>query len=134
KLSLVPVAAPARGTFGDIDLQFGFKSPSGIGLGLDVSGLTGGGFLSHDEAAQQYAGVLQLAFESYQLKAFGLLATRLPTGPGYSLVAMIDAEFPPIPLGFGFLLDGAGGLFGVHRSANIDALRAAQTSHTLGNL
>jgi hypothetical protein len=132
--SLTPVSAPARGTFGDLDLDFGFKSPSGVGLAIDVAGLVGGGFLKHDEAAQQYAGVLQLAFQSYQLQAFGLLATKLPTGPGYSLVAMIDAEFPPIPLGFGFTLNGVGGLFGVHRMASVDALRASFAAHTLSSI
>src|SRR5205823_6610126 len=63
-----------------------------------------------------------------------LIATKLPTGPGYSLVAMIDAEFPPIPLGLGFTLNGAGGLFGLHRTANIDALRAAFAARTLSKL
>ena len=48
--------------------------------------------------------MLQLGFYSYKLLAFGLLTTVLPTGPGYSLIAMVDAEFPPIQLGFGFTL------------------------------
>jgi uncharacterized protein DUF6603 len=134
KLMLRPVSAPERGTFGDLDVSFEFEPPSGVGLAVDVAGLVGGGFIDHDPVAQQYAGMLQLAYQAYQLQAFGLIATRLPTGPGYSLLAMIDAEFPPIQLGYGFTLNGAGGLFGAHRTASIDALRAALKAHTLSNL
>jgi hypothetical protein len=121
------------GNLGVVDLTLGFKPPSGVGLAIDVAGLVGGGFLAHDEAAAQYAGMLQLEFERCQLQAFGLIATRLPTGPGYALLAMIDAEFPPIQLGFGFMLTGAGGLFGLNRTASIDALRAAFKAHTLSS-
>jgi hypothetical protein len=122
------------GNLGVADLDFGFKPPSGIGLSVDVAGLGGGGFLDHDDAKHEYAGVLQLDFHTYKLTAFGLLATVLPTGPGYSLIAMVDAEFPSIQLGFGFALTGAGGLLGVHRTANVEALRAALTAHTISNL
>jgi len=131
--SFTPVAAPARGTFGDLDAEFGFKSPSGAGLAIDVAGLTGGGFLSCDPAAGQYAGMLQLAYQQFQLQAFGLIATKLPTGPGYSLIAMIDANFPPIELVAGFTLNGVGGLFGVNRTISTDALKAALKAKTLSN-
>jgi hypothetical protein len=133
KLDLVSVTAPARGTFGDLDLQFGFKPPTGIGLAIDVSGLTGGGFLSHDEAASQYAGMLQLSYQQFQLQAFGLITTKLPTGPGYSLIAMIDANFPPIELVAGFTLNGVGGLLGINRTISIDALEAGIKAKTLSN-
>jgi hypothetical protein len=122
------------GALGNLDLGFGFKSPSGVGVAIDVAGLTGGGFLDHDDTKHEYAGLLQLDFHTFKLTAFGLVATVLPTGPGYSLIAMVDAEFPPIELGLGFALTGAGGLFGVHRTASVDALRAALTAHTLSNL
>ncbi len=119
------------GVLGNIDFGFGFKSPSGVGASLDVSGLTGGGFLSHDDAAAQYAGMLQLSYQQLQLQAFGLITTKLPTGPGYSMVAMIDANFPPIELVAGFTLNGVGGLFGVNRTIDTDALEAALKAHTL---
>ena len=97
------------GALGNIDFGFGFKSPSGVGVAIDSSGLTGGGFLSHDDAASQYAGMLQLSYQAFQLQAFGLITTKLPTGPGYSMVAMVDATFPPIELVAGFTLNGVGG-------------------------
>jgi hypothetical protein len=121
------------GNLGNIDLGFGFKSPSGVGLAVDVAGLTGGGFLSHDPAASEYAGMLQLAYQQFQLQAFGLVATKLPTGPGYSIIAMVDANFPPIELVAGFTLNGVGGLLGIHRTVSIDALQAGLKAHTLSN-
>lgn len=122
------------GNLGVVDLALGFKPPSGVGLVIDTAGVSGGGFLNHDEAKQEYAGLLQLTFHTRKLTAFGLIATILPTGPGYSLIAMVDADFPPIQLGLGFMLTGAGGLMGVHRTANVDAMRTALTAHTLSNL
>jgi hypothetical protein len=68
--------------------------------------------------------MLQLSYQSFQLQAFGLIATKLPTGPGYSMVAMIDATFPPIELVAGFTLNGVGGLLGVNRTISTDALEA----------
>jgi hypothetical protein len=132
----VTLSFPAKldGNLGPIQVNIGFKAPRGAGLAVDVAGLVGGGFLDHDETKKEYAGLLKLTFHTYELTAFGLIATVLPTGPGYSLIAMVDADFPPIQLGLGFMLTGAGGLMGVHRTANVDAMRAALTAHTLLNL
>jgi hypothetical protein len=124
---------PNGGNLGVLDLQLGFKPPSGVGLAIDAAGLSGGGYIGRDDAKHEYSGVLELAFETYTVSAFALLATVLPSGPGYSLIALVDASFPPIQLGLGFTLDGVGGLFGLHRTADVDALRAALTAHTLAN-
>jgi hypothetical protein len=121
------------GNAGAFDFSVGFMPPNGVGLAVDSAGLTGGGFLSHDDAARQYAGMLQLAFEEFQLQAFGLVATILPTGPGYSIIAMIDATFPPIELIAGFTLNGVGGLLGINRTISIDALEAGLKAKTLSN-
>ena len=77
--------------------------------------------------------MLQLTYQQYQLQAFGLIATKLPTGPGYSLIAMIDANFPPIELVAGFTLNGVGGLLGINRTISIDALEAGIKAKTLSN-
>ena len=106
---------PPTGNLGPVDVGFGFKPPSGIGLSIDAGGLTGGGFLFHDATQSLYAGVLQLSFnDALTLTAFGLIATRLPDGtPGYSMIVFITAEdFKPIPLGMGFMLLGIGGMVG----------------------
>lgn len=121
------------GNLGVADLALSFKPPSGVGLAIDSAGLVGGGFLDYDPTDAQYAGMLQLAYQQFQLQAFGLITTKLPTGPGYSLVAMIDATFPPIELVAGFTLNGIGGLLGIHRTVSTDALEAALKAHTLSN-
>jgi hypothetical protein len=113
------------GNLGVVDLAFAFKPPSGVGLVVDTGGASGGGFLDHDEAKHEYAGMLQLEFTDLTLQAFGLITTQVANGNDYSLLALIDADFPPVQLGWGFTLDGVGGLVAVHRTASVDALRAA---------
>lgn len=112
------------GNFGPIDLGANFKPPSGAGLAIDAVGVSGGGFLAHDDVKKDYSGVLQLSFDNLMLRAWGLITTQVAGGDGYSLLAMVDADFPPIQLGWGFTLNGAGGLMAMHRTADLDALRA----------
>ena len=52
--------------------SIGFKAPSGVGLLIDAEIVTGGGYLFHDAASGQYAGVLQLDFKGITLQAIGL--------------------------------------------------------------
>jgi hypothetical protein len=49
-------------------------------------------------------------------------------------VIVISAEFTPIQLGFGFTLLGVGGLVGINRTLDQDALRGAIRSHGLDNI
>jgi hypothetical protein len=122
---------------GFVDLSFGFKPPSGIGLAIDSTGLSGGGFLFLDSDRGQYAGVIQISFQnSITLTAIGLIATRLPNGAkGFSLVVIITAQdFKPIPLGLGFSLTGIGGLLAVNRTCDQEFLREGLKNKTLDNL
>ena len=125
---------PASGAPGPGDLSLAFKPPSGAGLSIDAAGVSGGGFLSFDTARHQYAGVLQLEFSDIALQAFGLITTQVAGRAGYSLLALVDADFPPVPLGWGFTLNGAGGLLAMHRTANVDALRAALKADQLSTI
>ncbi|MFY9556603.1 MAG: DUF6603 domain-containing protein, partial [Blastocatellia bacterium] len=126
------------GNLGPVDLDLDFKPPSGIALSVDARGVvSGGGFLYHDAAQGLYAGAMQLSLrEQITLKAFGLIATRMPDGSrGYSLVVFITAEdFRPIPLGLGFTLLGIGGMVGVNRTFDENVLRAGLKSGTLATL
>ena len=97
-------------------------------------GVTGGGFLKHDAAKHEYSGVLQLQFINLALQAFGLITTQVAGGAGYSLLALVDAEFPPVQLGWGFTLNGVGGLLAVHRTASTDALHAALKAGQLSTI
>ena len=112
-----------------------FRPPDGAGLSLDLSVVSGGGYLAHDERLYQYAGAVQLQFSAIALKALGIVTTRQPDGsPGFSLLIIISAEFTPIQLGFGFTLIGVGGLLGLNRTTDVPALRAGVREGTLGSI
>ena len=125
-----------RGNLGPVDLNLGFKPPSGIGLALDAGLVSGGGYLFIDEQNHRYAGVLECSIaDTVQVKVIGVIDTVLPDGaPGFSMLLVITTDFPPIQLGFGFTLNGVGGIGGVNRTMSIDALRAGFKSHQLNAL
>lgn len=113
------------GNLGPVDVSFAFRPPTGAGLSVDVGVVSGGGFLSFDPARGEYAGALELEFaDLVQLKAIGLISTRMPDGsPGFSLLVIITAEFGSgIQLGLGFTLLAVGGLLGLNRGINLQAL------------
>ena len=126
---LVAIAADNKGNLGPIDIQPRFVPPTLVGLSLDAGGFKGGGFLLIDTPKGEYAGGLELDFLGLvTVKAFGLLNTKFPDGHrGFSLVIIISAEFPPIQLSFGFTLLGVGGLIGLSRTVDTDAMR--ETMH-----
>jgi hypothetical protein len=129
---LTKITFPSGGNLGPVDFALGFKPPSGVGLSIDSAGVSGGGFLGFSPG--QYSGVLQLKFNDLALQAFGLITTQVAGGQGYSLLALIDADFPPIQLGWGFTLNGVGGLLAVHRTASVDALHAAVKSGKVSSI
>jgi len=113
------------GNLGPVDISLGFKPPTGAGLSIDVGVVSGGGFLSYDPARGEYAGAMALEFAGFlELQAIGLISTRRPDGsPGFSLLAIITAEFGSgIQLGLGFTLQAVGGLIGLNRGMNLQAL------------
>jgi hypothetical protein len=110
---------------GNAQLDFRFKPPNGVGLSIDAGGIKGAGFLYLDFDKGEYIGALELEFQGlFSLKAIGLINTKLPDGSdGFALLIIIVAEFSPIQLGFGFSLNGVGGLLGLNRTVRIDVLR-----------
>ena len=128
-LALVPAPAPAQGTFGDLALGFGFRAPSGFGLSIDASVVSGGGFLAH--VGDQYEGALQLTVCGIAVKAYGLIET----GNGFSALVILSTEFSPgLQLGYGFTLDGVGGLVGVNRTLALANVQSAIWSHHFDGL
>lgn len=113
------------GNLGSVNLSPEFKWPTGVGLSIDAGGFTGGGFLFIDVDKGEYAGGLELEFQgTIALKAIGILNTKMPDGSdGFSLLIIITAEFVPIQLGFGFTLNGVGGLLGLNRTMELEPLR-----------
>ncbi|MGH8238371.1 MAG: DUF6603 domain-containing protein, partial [Steroidobacteraceae bacterium] len=130
--------AGEKGNLGFADVDIGAVLPNGVSLAIDVKGyVTGGGFLFHDKVQQVYAGVFELTVkERITVKAFGLIATKMPDGSkGYSLIVFITAEgFQPIPIGMACVLRGIGGMVAINRTFDEEAMRAGLRNKTLGTL
>ena len=127
--SLVPAV---DGVLGDRDIAFGFVSPTGYAVALTATPISGGGLLSVGD--NEYRGALALKFATFGLSAFAILNTRMPDGGrGFSFAGSIFAEFN-VPLGFGFFLTGVGGVVGINRTVNTDALRTVLFEGRLDNL
>jgi len=125
------------GNLGVCDVDLHFKPPNGLGFAVGSPVVRGGGFLRFDPQKGEYSGMVDLEIaEKISVKGIALLNTRLPGGgKGYSLVVIIFVEgFTPIQLGFGFALTGIGGLLGINRSFDEEALRAGLKSHALDSV
>lgn len=127
---------PNGGNLGAANLAIDFKPPNGLGLAIDAGVVAGGGYILFNPDKGQYAGVLDVSLaEIIQVKVIAVLDTILPDGShGFSFLLIITFDFPPIQLGFGFTLNGVGGLGGVNRTMNTDALHAGFRAHTLNNV
>lgn len=125
-VKLVPKASgQSRGLLNNLDLDWGFKPPSAIGLSIETPTVMGGGYLKIEP--DKYAGIFELKFiEKVTVRILGILNTKLPGGKeGYSLLLLVFVEeFQPVQLGFGFTLNGVGGLLGLNRTANVEKLRS----------
>jgi hypothetical protein len=123
------------GNAGPFDVAFEFIPPAGLGLGVEAAGVvSGGGFLYIDpDADGEYAGVLELNLLTVGINAVGLVDTKLPNG-GWSLFFALFIDVPAIPLGFGFTLNGVGGVAGVNRDLDTEGLQAAIRSGSLDNV
>ncbi|MGC1307098.1 MAG: DUF6603 domain-containing protein [Phormidesmis sp.] len=122
---LTPLDASESGLLGNLDVDWVFKPPTGVGLSLDAGIVKGGGYLDFAPEREEYAGNLELVFSGFlTLKAIGLVTTRLPDGSkGFSLLIIITAEFGTgLQLGFGFVLLGVGGLLGLNRTMKLEPL------------
>jgi hypothetical protein len=122
--------------FGNLDFSLSFAPPKGIGISVDASVVSGSGYLFFDTDKGEYGGVADLNIkDKINIKAFGVILTHMPDGsPGYSFLLMISAEFPAIQLGLGFSLTGLGGLIGIHRSIDTDALEQGVYNNDVANV
>lgn len=109
----------------------GPQQPSGIAVSLPSpfgGGLPGGGAIvrlpSVASSAAGFGGALSVPLGAVSISASAVLE-RLPDGVPSFLALMGAAFVPPIQLSFGFSLDRVGGLVGVHRRADTDALAVA---------
>lgn len=125
ELALAAVPPPGRGTFGDLDVRFGFKPPTGLGLSIAATVVSGGGIISFEPDLGRYTGALHLKIaDTIDIAAWGVLQTGTAT-QHWSLVVILAGHIAPIELGWGFRLTGLGGLLALHRGMDTDALRDA---------
>jgi hypothetical protein len=141
KLALDFPDDPANANLHFANLDVGFLPPTGIGLAVETEQVKGGGFLFHDEAKHQYAGVMELSLSGIiSLKAIGLLSTRMPDGSkGYSLLVLITAQNSNedgslLELPMSWRLTGIGGLLAIHRTVDEEALRTGLRNRTLESI
>lgn len=118
------------------DIDFGFKFPNGIGISVDASVVKGGGYLYFDSKAGEYFGALELSFKNmFSFKAIGIINTKMPDGSdGFSLLIIITGSGFSFQLGFGFTLNGIGGLLGLNRTIKIDVLVDGLKTNTLKSI
>jgi hypothetical protein len=123
----------------------GLLPPTGVGFLLELPGGGGGGFLDFTGGPNdRYGGVLTLrlasalGFPPFTATAFGIHElTGAPTevDRDHSFVVVIGTSFRPgFSVGFGAFLIGVGGIVGVDRRADTDALRERLTAGAVGNL
>jgi hypothetical protein len=79
-----------------------------------------------DQGDDNYAGVLLVSIPPLTASAMGVLGMPRP-GRDLSFLVVIGATFPPpgIQIGFGFAVTGVGGVVGVNRRTDRDALLRA---------
>ncbi len=102
--------------------------PTGASAELALPGFTGGGYLEH--RGDEWSGALAASIGPISVSGFGVLTTD-----EFSLLLLLAAEFnPAIQLSFGFTLVGVGGLVGINRRPDTDAIQAAVRSGDLSKL
>jgi hypothetical protein len=116
----------------NLQITPGFKAPTGLGAVMDAGPITGGGFLSIDQANGRYAGILQLQLFGIGLTAIGLLDTKVPGG--FSFLVILTATFEGLQIGFGFTLNGVGGIVGLDRTIHTEPLRNAVLGHHIDHI
>lgn len=128
-LNVAKLNSSGNYSIGDFDPDFSFKFPEGIGVAIDCSVVKGSALIGYDDVKKELFGAMELTI----IEKFGVSALLMMTfGDNFSMVAMLSARFSPgIPLGLGFSLTAVGGMLGLHRMLDYDAIRQAVHSGTL---
>lgn len=136
-LRLVADLGAAEKNAGFANISMGFKPPTGIGLSLETPVVRGAGYILFDTENEQYAGALELSIQgTIQITAIAVITTRFPDNTkGFSLLLIVSVTFSPgITLGMGFFLSGLGGLIGINRTINTEAMRAGVRTGAIDNI
>ncbi len=120
----------------ELAISTAFKPPLGIGLavGTPDGPVSGGGYLYIDTDAGRYSAVVSLQIVKVGISAFVIIDTEAVEGGGWSMFFALFIEIPQIQLGFGFSLNGLGGLAGINRTVDVEALGSAVRAGALGSI
>jgi len=121
---LTPKDGPSDpGIFGSLDVEFEATPPSGIGVEIKTTAVTGSGYLYLKDG--EYIGAVELSIKDLiRVSAIGVITTKMPDGgDGYSFLVIASADNLDIQLGMGFTLEGLGGLLGYQRTIKTDVIR-----------
>ena len=119
----------------DGNFHWGLLPPTGAGLQVTAGPVTGGGFFNYESGPpERYSGALALKITGlFDVSAFGIYEKT--AAGNVSLVILLGIRFTPgIQLGYGIMITGFGGLVGINRRADTDALRMRLVSGTAGHL
>jgi hypothetical protein len=130
---LSPAAHPDAIRFGPVAATADFKAPTGAGLAVNLSGiLNGGGYLRLEPDIGRYSGILSMNLFGIGVTADAIIVTR----PSFALLLVLTADFRPvgIDLGFGFTLNAVGGIVGLNRAVDLDALSLAVRNNAVSSI
>jgi hypothetical protein len=117
-----------QGALAFLDVALEPRPPAGAGARLEIPGVSGGGYLARVD--DELRGMVSANLGFVRVTGFGILGTD-----EFSLLVLLAAEFmPPIQLSFGFTLVGVGGIVGINRRADVEAIGAAVSSGDLSRL
>jgi hypothetical protein len=107
--------------------------PLGAGVSLDMPVVSGSGVLAR--VGDNLAGALSVRVPPMSATAFGLLSPARDGNP-LSFLVIMGATFPPpgIQIGFGFAVSGLGGVVGVNRRIDREAMIRAVADGTAAQL
>ncbi|SDB81764.1 hypothetical protein GA0111570_103339 [Raineyella antarctica] len=122
------------------NLPVSLRWPDAVGLRIKAGPVTGGGFIQRVERTYQvngqpvkrieFGGVIQL-----KIIKLGLDAIVIFSPDPFSLVLVIGIHFPvAIDVGFGFTLNGIGGILAINRTVDIAALQAGLKEHIIDRM
>lgn len=100
--------------------------PQGAGVALDLPVLSGSGAFA--KVGEDLSGAIAVSIPPMSVSAYGVLSPARGDQP-LSLLVIMGATFPPpgVQVGFGFAISGVGGVVGINRRIDHDALLRAVT-------
>ncbi|MDF2906101.1 MAG: hypothetical protein K0R34_1422 [Herbinix sp.] len=135
KVGLSIVADMDRpGILGKADMYVDFKLPEAVGINIEASAVTGGGYLAINDTG--YEGIIHISVSGkFSVTAIGILTTKPADGGDYfSLKIIGNVLFPPIQLGFGFFLCGVGIAAAINSEINVTALQNSVRNGSISSI